>query len=196
MSKFIQSEDGCFCTKELSNNIDDESSECDKKHRKRKDSTTKPKHHEKITNEKKSALFSQITIEVPTQPRCSDQHKRPSLIVDTNFEPLDPTRRQSEPVVQSHRPHPRTLHQNWRRNHGTSSENKNRRYPRRTPSPAANNLSPGYEQYQKSLLEVPWCSDYGDASSDDLSSEWDSDVPEAAAPTFPKVSYLIVLILN
>ncbi|CAG9835795.1 unnamed protein product [Diabrotica balteata] len=36
----------------------------------------------------------------------------------------------------------------------------------------------GYEQYQKSLLEVPICIDYGDPSSDDLSSEWDSDVPE------------------
>nr|CAD7453788.1 unnamed protein product [Timema tahoe] len=39
-------------------------------------------------------------------------------------------------------------------------------------------LSPGYEQYQKSLLEVPWSADYGEASSDDLSSEWDSDVPD------------------
>ncbi|KAF0768069.1 inositol-trisphosphate 3-kinase B isoform X3, partial [Aphis craccivora] len=39
--------------------------------------------------------------------------------------------------------------------------------------------APGYEQYQKSLLEVPWPhAEYGEASSDDLSSEWDSDVPE------------------
>lgn len=37
--------------------------------------------------------------------------------------------------------------------------------------------STGYEQYQKSLLEVPISLDYGDASSDDLSSEWDSDAP-------------------
>lgn len=38
----------------------------------------------------------------------------------------------------------------------------------------------GYEQYQRSLLEVPWhlTGDYGEASSDDLSSEWDSDAPE------------------
>lgn len=37
----------------------------------------------------------------------------------------------------------------------------------------------GYELYQKSLLEVPWPhAEYGEASSDDLSSEWDSDVPE------------------
>lgn len=39
-------------------------------------------------------------------------------------------------------------------------------------------LCTGYDQYQKSLLEVPMPKDYGDASSDDLSSEWDSDVPE------------------
>lgn len=45
-------------------------------------------------------------------------------------------------------------------------------------------LSPGYEQYQKSLLEVPWPADYGEASSDDLSSEWDSDVPDVP-PTPP-----------
>lgn len=39
--------------------------------------------------------------------------------------------------------------------------------------------APGYEQYQKSLLEVPLHhAEYGEASSDDLSSEWDSDVPE------------------
>lgn len=39
--------------------------------------------------------------------------------------------------------------------------------------------SPGYAQYQMALLEVPMPRDYGDASSDDLSSEWDSDVPES-----------------
>lgn len=27
-------------------------------------------------------------------------------------------------------------------------------------------------------MEVPFCTDYGDPSSDDLSSEWDSDVAE------------------
>ncbi|XP_031638732.1 inositol-trisphosphate 3-kinase A-like isoform X4 [Contarinia nasturtii] len=40
-------------------------------------------------------------------------------------------------------------------------------------------LSPGYAQYQMDLLEVPMPRDYGDASSDDLSSEWDSDVQES-----------------
>lgn len=65
---------------------------------------------------------------------------------------------------------------------------------RRSPSPFRRSISPinrgdgsrrastttptGYELYQKSLLEVPMSLDYGDASSDDLSSEWDSDVPE------------------
>lgn len=50
----------------------------------------------------------------------------------------------------------------------------------RSPSPrhSATSLCPGYEQYQMSLLEVPMPRDYGDASSDDLSSEWDSDVPD------------------
>ncbi|XP_055549277.1 uncharacterized protein LOC129732419 isoform X1 [Wyeomyia smithii] len=50
----------------------------------------------------------------------------------------------------------------------------------RSPSPrhGTSSLCPGYEQYQMSLLEVPMPWDYGDASSDDLSSEWDSDVPD------------------
>lgn len=47
-------------------------------------------------------------------------------------------------------------------------------------------LSPGYAQYQMDLLEVPMPRDYGDASSDDLSSEWDSDVQEPQPS--PKVS--------
>lgn len=47
-------------------------------------------------------------------------------------------------------------------------------------------LSPGYMQYQMSFLEVPLPRDYGDASSDDLSSEWDSDVQEPQRP--PKVN--------
>lgn len=46
---------------------------------------------------------------------------------------------------------------------------------RRSPSPMA---SYGYDAYQKGLLEVPFIPEYGDASSDDLSSEWDSDVPD------------------
>lgn len=51
-------------------------------------------------------------------------------------------------------------------------------------------MSTGYDQYQKSLLDVPWSEDYADASSDDLSSEWDSDVPEPPQPT--KVNYYIL----
>jgi hypothetical protein len=38
-------------------------------------------------------------------------------------------------------------------------------------------LTGGYEQYNLSLLHVPMPKDYGDPSSDDLSSEWESDVP-------------------
>uniref|UniRef100_A0A0K8W6K4 Uncharacterized protein n=1 Tax=Bactrocera latifrons TaxID=174628 RepID=A0A0K8W6K4_BACLA len=51
---------------------------------------------------------------------------------------------------------------------------------RRSPSPQQN-LCPGYTQYSKSFLEVPLPRDYGYASSDDLSSEWDSDVPTMSA---------------
>lgn len=77
---------------------------------------------------------------------------------------------------------------------------------RRSPSPFRRSASPiyrnngsrrgsnstptGYEIYQKSLLEVPMILDYGDASSDDLSSEWDSDVPEATHPLNNKVRYI------
>lgn len=43
-------------------------------------------------------------------------------------------------------------------------------------------MSPGYDQMKSSLLEVPWSEDYTEASSDDLSSEWDSDVPEPPRP--------------
>lgn len=55
--------------------------------------------------------------------------------------------------------------------------------PRRTHSPLGKSLCPGYIQYSKSLLEVPMPRDYGYASSDDLSSEWDSDVSTSAANT-------------
>ncbi|KAG8297420.1 hypothetical protein J6590_036208 [Homalodisca vitripennis] len=53
-----------------------------------------------------------------------------------------------------------------------------------SPSPplGPRTAAPGYEQYQKSLLEVPWPpTEYGEASSDDLSSEWDSDVQETSS---------------
>lgn len=43
-------------------------------------------------------------------------------------------------------------------------------------------LSPGYEQMQRSLVDVPWSEEYAEASSDDLSSEWDSDVPDPPPP--------------
>ncbi|XP_055716667.1 inositol-trisphosphate 3-kinase A isoform X1 [Phlebotomus papatasi] len=56
---------------------------------------------------------------------------------------------------------------------------------RRTPSPSSPlgaSLCPGYDQYQMALLEVPMPRDFGDASSDDLSSEWDSDAPDYRFP--------------
>lgn len=72
---------------------------------------------------------------------------------------------------------------------------------RRSPSPCRYNnfainsptMCPGYVQYQLSFLEVPLPKDYGDASSDDLSSEWDSDVPEPQRS--PKVFFLHFLLI-
>lgn len=68
---------------------------------------------------------------------------------------------------------------------------------RRSPSPLSSSdirrimgFSHGYEQYQKSFLEVPLPRDYGYASSDDLSSEWDSDVPDLE--NTQKVLFLIL----
>lgn len=63
-------------------------------------------------------------------------------------------------------------------------------------SPANNGsicASPGYVQYQMALLEVPMPRDYGDASSDDLSSEWDSDVPEPHRS--PKVNFIHLFLM-
>uniref|UniRef100_W8BUA7 Kinase n=2 Tax=Ceratitis capitata TaxID=7213 RepID=W8BUA7_CERCA len=57
---------------------------------------------------------------------------------------------------------------------------------RRSPSPQQQNLCPGYTQYSMSFLEVPLPRDYGYASSDDLSSEWDSDVPATRGQTQTK----------
>uniref|UniRef100_A0A1Q3FUZ5 Kinase n=1 Tax=Culex tarsalis TaxID=7177 RepID=A0A1Q3FUZ5_CULTA len=78
------------------------------------------------------------------------------------------------PVVQ-HPPTDRVIN-------GTTPSLRHARLPNhRSPSPRnqqSASLCPGYDQYQMSLLEVPMPWDYGDASSDDLSSEWDSDVPD------------------
>lgn len=46
-------------------------------------------------------------------------------------------------------------------------------------SPRSHKVSDGYDQYLKQyLLQVPMPKDYGEPSSDDLSSEWDSDVTD------------------
>lgn len=68
-----------------------------------------------------------------------------------------------------------------RRSPSPSSFSGHRQRLDASPSPSHGGsvcASPGYVQYQMALLEVPMPRDYGDASSDDLSSEWDSDVPE------------------
>lgn len=66
-----------------------------------------------------------------------------------------------------------------RRSASPSTNSRDNSFPRRQISRFLSiGLSSGYAQYQKGLLEVPLPRDYGEASSDDLSSEWDSDVPE------------------
>lgn len=79
-------------------------------------------------------------------------------------------------------PHPKP---HYNRHHHTSNSSSLRKHVlvRRSPSPSAT-MSPGYEQYQMALLEVPLPRDYGDASSDDLSSEWDSDAPDSRSNSF------------
>lgn len=57
-------------------------------------------------------------------------------------------------------------------------------------------LTPGYDQMQSSLLEVPWSEDYTEASSDDLSSEWDSDVPEPPRPTQKVINITITPVVS
>lgn len=77
--------------------------------------------------------------------------------------------------------HPHAKHSSHRHHHHhQSASNSLRKHVlvRRSPSPSAT-MSPGYEQYQMALLEVPLPRDYGEASSDDLSSEWDSDAPDS-----------------
>lgn len=160
------------------------------------------KHHQAKLKTEKSQLFSQITIEVPMhlskQKQNHELNKRPSMVAEIRIDPVETPRRQSEPGVPTHRLHPRHLrlsptHFNKRNSHRGSEHHPDtptrglRRAWRRSPSPSLATLNPGYDQYQKSLLEVPWCADYGDASSDDLSSEWDSDVPEQPPPSLPKV---------
>lgn len=62
-------------------------------------------------------------------------------------------------------------------------------------------VSDGYDQYLKQyLLQVPLPKDYGEPSSDDLSSEWDSDVPdnknnETNNKNESKVSHSLILII-
>lgn len=75
-------------------------------------------------------------------------------------------------------PHSHPSKPHYHRHHSASNSLRKHVLVRRSPSPSAS-MSPGYEQYQMTLLEVPLPRDYGEASSDDLSSEWDSDAPDS-----------------
>lgn len=104
--------------------------------------------------------------------------------ISTNNMFLSPSRpaASTEPTSRSH--YHRHHHNHHSHQHHTSNSSSLRKHVlvRRSPSPS---MSPGYEQYQMQLLEVPWPrGDYGDASSDDLSSEWDSDAPDSRPSGF------------
>jgi hypothetical protein len=62
--------------------------------------------------------------------------------------------------------------------HSVPLKQKNHHH-HRVAGPRNGRISDGYDQYLKQyLLQVPMPKDYGEPSSDDLSSEWDSDVPD------------------
>lgn len=140
--------------------------------------------------------------------------KKMSLLTPVKIETPDSGRRLSEPTRHTISPQcinrlsPRTARRrDSRRNSKTDSNDTTKETiivgPKacncedcRASSPlppgyGLQTLATGYDQYQKSLLEVPWSEDYAEASSDDLSSEWDSDVPEPPPPT-QKVKLLLV----
>ncbi|CAB3221239.1 unnamed protein product [Arctia plantaginis] len=146
----------------------------------------------------------------PTEVERQQLTKKMSLLPPVKIEAPDPVRsgrRSSEPNRYyippqcNNRLSPRSARKrdsrkNSKSNHKDDSPSKDTFGPKpcncedcRASSPlppgyGPQTLSPGYDQMKMSLLEVPWNEDYTEASSDDLSSEWDSDVPE---PTPPKV---------
>lgn len=134
--------------------------------------------------------------------------KKMSLLTPVKIETPDTGRRQSEPAKYyippqcTNRLSPRSARKRDSRRNSRSDINTTAKEPTTGPKPCncedcraasplppgygPQTLSPGYDQYQKSLLDIPWSGDYAEASSDDLSSEWDSDVPEPTRP--PKQS--------
>ncbi|XP_026752724.1 inositol-trisphosphate 3-kinase A isoform X2 [Galleria mellonella] len=145
-----------------------------------------------------------------TGERQQPLSKKMSLLTPVKIETPDSGRRMSEPTKYyippqcNNRLSPRTARKkDSRRN--SKSDVKDDSPPKETFGPKPCNcedcrassplppgygpqtLSPGYDQMKRSLLEVPWNEDYTEASSDDLSSEWDSDVPEPPPP-IPKQS--------
>lgn len=148
-----------------------------------------------------------------TGERQQPLSKKMSLLTPVKIETPDSGRRMSEPTKYyippqcNNRLSPRTARKkDSRRN--SKSDVKDDSPPKETFGPKPCNcedcrassplppgygpqtLSPGYDQMKRSLLEVPWNEDYTEASSDDLSSEWDSDVPEPPPP-IPKVLFYL-----
>ncbi|CAH4034573.1 unnamed protein product [Pieris brassicae] len=133
--------------------------------------------------------------------------KKMSLLSPVKIETPDSGRRASEPTRYyippqcTNRLSPRTARKRDRRNSkaDVKDEVKETFGPKpcncedcRSSSPlppgyGPPTMSPGYDQMKTALLDVPWNDDFTEASSDDLSSEWDSDVPEPP-PVQPKQS--------
>jgi hypothetical protein len=118
---------------------------------------------------------------------------------------------QQQQQQQSHHLHHHHHHHHHHHNHShghtiiTPPGNENLRrnlLQRRSPSPCGLTRDgfplsqTGYEQYSNSFLKVPLPRDYGDASSDDLSSEWDSDASELKSEKVPKVNTVHSAILQ
>lgn len=152
------------------------------------------------------------TMESDERPSDDRQQrtKKISLLTPVKIETPDSGRRLSEPTRYyippqcNNRLSPRTARRrdtrrNSKTDHNDDSPTKETFGPKpcncedcRASSPlppgyGPQTMSPGYDQMKMSLLDVPWDGDYTEASSDDLSSEWDSDVPEPP-PTIHKQS--------
>ncbi|VVD00093.1 unnamed protein product [Leptidea sinapis] len=131
--------------------------------------------------------------------------KKMSLLTPVKIEAPEPGRRASEPTRHyippqcNNRLSPRTARKGDRRHSRVALDDGRDKFgPKpcncedcRASSPlppgyGPPTMSPGYDQMKNALECAPWNDDFTEASSDDLSSEWDSDVPEPV-PVQPKV---------
>lgn len=155
------------------------------------DSDDRPTEVEKHQLTKKMSLLPPVKIEVPDNVRSGRRSSEPNRY----YIPPQCNNRLSPRSARK-----RDSRKNSKSNHKDESLAKDRFGHKpcncedcRSSSPlppgyGPQTLCPGYDQMKMSLLEVPWNEDYTEASSDDLSSEWDSDVPEST----PKVIIIVI----